>query len=95
MQLALEALSERWDAHYPQISRRWRSHWENLNTLFSCPDDIRKAIYTSNAIETPDSIIRKAIKERKLFPTDDVATMAAAQKWTLPIRHWETALNRF
>jgi putative transposase len=100
--LALECFSERWDAKYPQISRSWRAHWENLNTLFNYPEDIRKAIYTTNAIESLNSVIRKAIKKRKLFPSDDsakkviyLAIQQAAKKWTMPIRNWKLALNRF
>ena len=71
--LALEQFAERWDDKYPQISRSWRNHWHNFNTLFNYPDDIRKVIYTTNAIESLNSVIRKAIKKRKLFPTDDSA----------------------
>ena len=100
--LALEQFAEQWDAKYPQISRSWRSHWHNLNTLFNYPEDIRKAIYTTNAIESLNSVIRKAIKKRKLFPSDDsakkviyLAIMDASKKWTMPIRNWKTALNRF
>ena len=99
---ALDEFSERWDDKYPQISRSWRSHWDNLNTLFNYPEDIRKAIYTTNAIESLNSVIRKAIKKRKLFPTDDaakkvvyLAIQQASKKWTMPIRDWKTALNRF
>ena len=99
---ALDEFSERWDDKYPQISRSWRSHWNNLNTLFDYPEDIRKAIYTTNAIESLNSVIRKAIKKRKLFPTDDaakkvvyLAIQQASKKWTMPIRDWKTALNRF
>lgn len=100
--LALEQFSVRWDEKYPQISRSWRAHWNNLNTLFNYPEDIRKAIYTTNAIESLNSVIRKAIKKRKLFPTDDsakkviyLAIQAASKKWTMPIRNWKMALNRF
>jgi transposase-like protein len=100
--LALDQLGERWDDKYPQISRSWRSHWDNLNTLFNYPQDIRKAIYTTNAIESLNSVIRKAIKKRKLFPTDDsakkviyLAIRDASKKWTMPIRNWKMALNRF
>ncbi|KTD14334.1 transposase [Legionella israelensis] len=100
--LALEQFSERWDNKYPQISRSWRSHWHNLNTLFNYPEDIRKAIYTTNAIESLNSVIRKAIKKRKLFPSDDsakkvvyLAIMDASKKWTMPIKYWKAALNRF
>ena len=63
---ALDRFAEKRDEKYPQISRSWRSHWENLNTLFNYPADIRKAIYTTNAIESLNSVIRKAIKKRKL-----------------------------
>ena len=100
--LALEQFAARWDEKYPQISRSWQAHWHNLNTLFSYPEDIRKAIYTTNAIESLNSVIRKAIKKRKLFPTDEsakkviyLAIQAASKKWTMPIRNWKLALNRF
>jgi transposase-like protein len=100
--LALDRFSERWDESYPQISRSWRANWDNLNTLFGYPPDIRKAIYTTNAIESLNSVVRKAIKKRKLFPSDDAARKVvylaineAAKKWTMPIRNWKTALNRF
>ncbi len=100
--LALERFAERWDEKYPHISRTWRQHWQNLSTLFRYPDDIRKAIYTTNAIESLNSVVRKAINKRKLFPSDDsarkvvyLAIMDASKKWTMPIRNWKGALNRF
>ena len=100
--LALDQLAERWDNKYPQISKSWRAHWQNLNTLFNYPQDIRKAIYTTNAIESLNSVIRKATKKRKLFPTEDsakkvvyLAIQQASKKWTMPIRNWKAALNRF
>jgi len=99
---SLEIFSEKWDDKYPQISKSWRLHWENLNTLFKYPADIRKAIYTTNAIESLNSVIRKATKKRKVFPTDDsakkviyLAIRQASEKWTMPIRNWKPALNRF
>ncbi|VED43342.1 transposase mutator type (plasmid) [Raoultella terrigena] len=67
---ALDAFAKVWDDKYPQISKSWRAHWENLNTLFSYPPDIRKAIFTTNAIESLNSVIRAAIKKRKVFPTE-------------------------
>jgi len=70
--------------------------------LFRYPPDIRRAIYTTNAIESLNSVIRKSIKKRKLFPTDDSATkviylaiMDGSKRWTMPIRNWKPALNRF
>ena len=70
---ALDQFAARWDEKYPNISRTWRHHWHNLNTLFRYPEDIRKAIYTTNVVESLNSVIRKAIKKRKLFPSDDSA----------------------
>ena len=100
--LALEQFPERWDDKYPQISRSWNTHWPNVNTLFNYPPEIRKAIYTTNAIESLNSVIRKSIKKRKLFPTDDsakkvvyLAIMEASKRWTIPIRNWKAALNHF
>ena len=99
---SLDQFSQRWDDKYPQISRSWRAHWQNLNTLFNYPQEIRKEIYTTNAIESLNSVVRKAIKKRKLFPTDDsakkvvyLAIQAASKRWTMPIRNWKMALNRF
>ena len=99
---ALADFSNKWDEKYPQISRSWKAHWENLNTLFQYPEDIRKAIYTKNAIESLNSVIRKATKKRKVFPTEEsakkvvyLAIRQASEKWTMPIRNWKTALNRF
>jgi len=100
--LELERFSEKWNDKYPQISRSWRANWENLNTLFDYPADIRKVIYTTNAIESLNSVIRKSVKTRKVFPSDDaafkvvyLAIQAASKKWTMPIRDWKPALNRF
>ena len=100
--LSLQQFSECWDDKYPQISKSWLSNWENVNTLFNYPTDIRKVIYTTNAIESLNSVIRKVLKKRKLFPTDDsarkviyLAIQDASKKWTMPIRDWKPALNHF
>jgi len=100
--LELDHFSEKWDEKYPQISRSWRANWENLNTIFSYPEDIRKVIYTTNAIESLNSVIRKSVKTRKVFPSDNaalkvvyLAIQSASKKWTMPIRNWKPALNRF
>jgi len=100
--MALDAFGKVWDDKYPQISKSWRAHWENLNTLFSYPPDIRKAIYTTNAIESLNSVIRAAIKKRKVFPTDDsvrkviyLAIKDASKKWSMPIQNWRLAMSRF
>lgn len=100
--LELDRFAEKWDERYPQISKSWRVNWPNLITLFDYPQDIRKVIYTTNAIESLNSVIRKSVKTRKLFPSDDAALKviylaieAASKKWTMPIRDWKAALNRF
>lgn len=101
-QQALDDFAARWDEHYPQIAKSWRSNWENLITIFDYPPEIRKVIYTTNAIESLNSVIRKATRQRKLFPSDDsamkvvyLAIQAASKKWTMPIRNWKPAMNRF
>lgn len=98
----LQAFADKWDDKYPVISKSWRSHWPNIITLFDYPDEIRKVIYTTNAIESLNSQIRKAIKNRRIFPTDNsamkvvyLAIESASKRWTMPIRNWKNALNRF
>jgi transposase-like protein len=100
--LELERFAEKWESKYPQIAKSWKTHWANLITIFDYPEDIRKAIYTTNAIESLNSVIRKATKKRKVFPTDEaalkvvfLATQAASKKWTMPIKNWKAAMNRF
>jgi transposase-like protein len=98
----LERFGQQWNALYPQIAKSWSTHWVNLRTLFEYPPEIRKAIYTTNAIESLNSVIRSATKRRKLFPNDEsamkviyLAISQAAKKWTMPIQNWRLALNRF
>ena len=101
-QQALEAFAAAWDCRYPQISRSWQANWPNLATFFAYPTDIRKVIYTTNAIESLNSVIRHAIKKRKVFPTDDsvkkvvwLAIQSASRKWTMPLKDWRMAMSRF
>jgi transposase-like protein len=88
--LELDSFANKWDEKYPQISKSWRSNWKNLITIFDYPADIRKVIYTTNAIESLNSVIRKSVKTRKVFPSDDaalkiiyLAVEAASKKWTI------------
>lgn len=99
---ALLEFGEKWDTKYPAISRSWNKNWQNIVTLFDFPDEIRKIIYTTNAIESLNSVIRKSINNRKIFPNDRsalkviyLATQKASQKWTMSLRDWRTAMNRF
>jgi len=100
--LALEQFETKWDAKFPSISRSWRNHWDNVSTIFLYPKAIRKVIYTTNAIESLNSVIRKAIKNRKIFGYDNsafkivfLAIESASRKWTMPIRDWNSAMNQF
>jgi putative transposase len=99
---ALLAFGEKWDAKYPAISRSWHKNWINIITLFDYPDEIRKIIYTTNAIESLNSVIRKSINNRKIFPNDQsalkvvyLAVKKASQKWTMALHDWRAAMNRF
>jgi len=98
----LEEFSEKWDSQFPTISRSWRSNWERVTPFFAYPADIRKVIYTTNAIESVNMSLRKIIKNRGSFPTDEaalkllyLALQNIARKWTMPIKEWKAALNRF
>jgi putative transposase len=101
-ELELSVFEGTWSEKFPSISKSWRNNWDNLITLFDYPDDIRKAIYTTNAIESLNSVIRKATRQRKIFPTDGsvmkviyLAMERASTKWTMPIRNWKAAMSRF
>jgi transposase-like protein len=99
---ALERFSEKWDAKYPAISPSWRSEWERLTVFFDYSPEIRKVIYTTNAIESLNYSLRRLLKNRGAFPNDDsimkilyLAINRVAKKWTRPIRDWKAALNQF
>jgi transposase-like protein len=99
---ALEEFAQAWDAKYPTIAKMWRAKWADIITLFDFPPPIRKAIYTTNAIESVNSVIRKFTRNRKIYPNEEsalkimyMAIHEASKRWTMPIRHWKQALNHF
>lgn len=99
---ALEEFAQAWDAKYPTISKMWRAKWPDIVTLFDYPPPIRKAIYTTNAIESVNSVIRKFTHNRKIYPNEDsaskliyMAIREASGRWTMPLPHWKEALNHF
>ena len=99
---ALAEFAQAWDAKYPTIAKQWRTKWADIITLFDFPPAIRKAIYTTNAIESVNSVIRKFTKNRKIYPNEEsalklvfMAIREASKKWTMPIHHWKQALNHF
>lgn len=99
---ALDKFAQAWDAKYPTIAKQWRLKWTDLITLFEFPPAIRKAIFTTNAIESVNSVIRKFTRNRKQYPNADsalklvyLAIREASKKWTMPIKGWKAALNHF
>lgn len=99
---ALEAFAEKWDKDYPSISKSWLAHWENIIPFFAYSKEIRKAIYTTNSIESLNSSLRKVIKNKRVFPSDEsavkllyLALMNISKKWTMPIQNWKAAMNSF
>ena len=98
----LEAFAAKWDASHPTIAKSWRNNWERIIPILSYPKDIRKAIYTTNAIESLNMSLRKVTKNRGHFPSDEamfkllyLALRNSAKKWTMPIRDWKSALNQY
>ena len=99
---ALVEFGEIWDKQYPTIAKSWLNHWERVIPFFAFPHDIRKAIYTTNAIESMNMTLRKVLRNHRSFPTDEsvmkvifLAINNISKKWTMPIRNWKSALNRF
>lgn len=98
----LQNFSKKWDEKYPVISDMWQRLWSGIAPLFSFPEGIRKAIYTTNTIESANRQIRKIIKNKGVFPDDKsiqkiifLALTNAQKKWTMPIKDWSVALNQF
>lgn len=84
------------------IYKSWDTHWNDLTEFYTCPDEIRKAIYTTNVIESLNFQLRKVTRNKSTFPNDDaifkvlyLAIKNASQKWTMPIQNWGVALNQF
>lgn len=101
-ELRLGEFEARWDADYPPIGQSWRRNWERLTPFFDFPPEIRKVIYTTNAIESVNYSLRKLTRHRGAFPSDEalikllyLALRNISKKWTMPIRDWKAALNQF
>lgn len=99
---ALLAFDDKWGARYPMIGELWRRHWERFIPFFAFPAEIRRIVYTTNSIEAVNRQLRKIIKTRGHFPTEDAALKLlwlalrnAEKKWTYPIRDWPRALHQF
>jgi putative transposase len=103
--MAKEALTDfrsKWDNFYPTIADAWERNWQEIIPFLAFPEGIRKAIYTTNAIEAANRQIRKILKTKGSFTNDEavfklvfLALQNAQKKWTMPIRDWKLALNQF
>ncbi len=101
-ELMLGEFEAKWDGEYLPIGQSWRRNWSRLTPFFDYPPEIRKVIYTTNAIESVNMSLRKITKNRGSFPSDEALTKLfylalrnISQKWTMPIRDWKAALTRF
>ena len=101
-ELRLSEFSEKWDAKYPTISGSWQRNWERLVPFLAYPEEIRRVIYTTNAVESVNMSLRKIIKNRGSFPSDEAALKLLylalrniTARWTMPVKDWRAALNRF
>ncbi|MBZ0186753.1 MAG: transposase, partial [Candidatus Obscuribacterales bacterium] len=86
----------------PMISKSWRTHWDRVIPMFLFPEEIRRTIYTTNAIESVNMTLRKASKNRRIFATDNsvlkvmyLAVRNISKKWTMPVRNWGAAMQWF
>ena len=96
--LALDRVTEKWTAKYPNFMKRWYDNWDAITPIFKFSPDVRKVIYTTNAIESLNSSYRKLNRQRSVFPSDTallkalyLATFEATKKWTMSIRNWGQA----
>ena len=99
---SLESFEEKWDKHYPQISKSWYNNWDNLVIFLQYPVAIRKMIYTTNAIESLNSQLRKVTKNKRVFPSDNsvfktlyLTIKYIMEKWTMPVQNWNEAMAHF
>lgn len=100
--LALEAFEAEWGTRYAMIGRSWRANWATLSTLYQFPEEIRRAIYTTNAVESLNASLKKLLRNRALFPNDEaivklvyLGLQDVSKNWTRPIQNWKAALNQF
>jgi len=99
---ALEDFELTWGDKYPAIVKSWKNNWEKITPFLQFPKEIRKVIYTTNIVESLNNTLRKSVRNRGHFPTEDalmkllyLAIKGVSKKWTMPIRDWKLALNRF
>jgi len=97
----LDELETTWGGKYPTAIKSWRTHWDELSTMFKYPEEIRRVIYTTNAIENFNRQLRKVTKTKAAFVSDDallkqlyLVIMQVTEKWTMPIKDWGSILTQ-
>ena len=97
---ALESLENEWGKKYPLAVRSWKNNWNELSVMFKYSPEIRRMIYTTNAIENFNRQLRKVTKTKSAFVSDDalmkmlyLVTMRVSDKWTMPIQNWASILD--
>ena len=98
---ALELFGGKWNVKYPLTAKSWTANWQRINPMFALPKEIRRAVYTTNVIESLNYSLRKITKTRAAFPNEEAALKLlylglqnASKKWTMPIRNWSLAMNQ-
>ena len=98
----LQEFAEKWSESYPMVVKSWRANWVRVIPMFSYTPEIRRAIYTTNTIESLNMTLRKIIKNRAMFPSDEavfkilyLALRNISKRWTMPIQNWSGAMNQF
>ena len=99
---AKEEFRDKWYKKYPNILKSWDKNWAELTTFFEYPEEIRKIIYTTNAVESYHRMVRKFTKSKAIFPTDDsirkviyMSVCEITKKWIMPVRDWGLAYQQF
>ncbi len=100
-ELNLQSFENKWNSKYQSVSQVWHRHWDNIVPFFAYPKDIRKVIYTTNAIESLNHSLRKVLKTKGAFPNDEsiiklmyLAMQNIAKKWTMPLQNWGSVINQ-
>ncbi len=98
--MQLEEFAAKWESKFPTIAQMWRRNWERVVPFFAHPPEVRRVIYTTNAIESTNMSLRKILKTRGSFPTDDaalkliyLALQNITRRWTMPVKDWRAAFS--
>ena len=101
-QFALEEMREIWSSKYPQMLKVWDDNWTEVSTFFKYPEEVRRLIYTTNAVEGFHRMLRKFTKTKVIYPTGDalrksiyLSVQEISKKWTMPVQNWGIIIGQF